>query len=381
MKIGLVARFDNQWAAGKYYIENILCALQRHPNQCKIIILTEDGSAINWSEKISSPETLTYAPLEPKYSIIQRILNTIWRSVCKKNAIEKRISHANIDVVFPLGKTDEYPFEIIDAKAFWIPDFQEKHFPGNFSKEELALRAAERTKIAKQSAPLVLSSRAAKADFLKFFSPTTCKTMVLPFAVYNSIPKHLNQDQVLEKFKVKKRAYFICPNQFWKHKNQMVIIRAAALIQKLMPELSFKILFTGKESGFKGEGLAEECKKACEEFNLSAKIQFLGFIDRTELLILIKNASALLQSSLFEGWNTSIEDAKSLNSPIIASALDVHKEQLPNQILLDPHDESIWANAMIEQLLNHKEASFNYEQEQARFEHLLLRTMHDIADS
>jgi len=205
--------------------------------------------------------------------------------------------------------------------------------------------------------------------------------MVLPFAVYNTIPKHLSQDQVLEKFKVKKHAYFICPNQFWKHKNQMVIIRAAALMKELMPELVFNILFTGKEDGFKGEGLAEECKKACEEYNLNAKIHFLGFIDRTDLLVLIKNASALLQSSLFEGWNTSIEDAKSLNCPVIASALDVHKEQLPNHTLLDPHDETLWANAMIEQLLNHAQVSFNYEQEQARFEQLLLRTMHEIADS
>ncbi len=381
MKIGLVARFDNQWAAGKYYIENILCALQRHPNQCKVIILTEDGSVVKWSEKINNPETLSHVALEPKYSVTERILNALWRSIFKKNAIEKRINHLTVDVVFPLGKTDEYPFEKLNAKAFWIPDFQEKHYPENFSNEELALRAAERTKIAQQEAPLVLSSRAAKADFLNFFSPAACKTMVLPFAVYNTIPKHLSQDQVLEKFKVKKHAYFICPNQFWKHKNQMVIIRAAALMKELMPELVFNILFTGKEDGFKGEGLAEECKKACEEYNLNAKIHFLGFIDRTDLLVLIKNASALLQSSLFEGWNTSIEDAKSLNCPVIASALDVHKEQLPNHTLLDPHDETLWANAMIEQLLNHAQVSFNYEQEQARFEQLLLRTMHEIADS
>jgi len=56
-----------------------------------------------------------------------------------------------------------------------------------------------------------------------------------------------------------------------------------------------------------------------------------GFIDRLDQLILMKNAQAVIQPSLFEGWSTVVEDAKALNQTLIVSDIAVHKEQLENK--------------------------------------------------
>ncbi|RIW14372.1 glycosyltransferase, partial [Algoriphagus lacus] len=49
---------------------------------------------------------------------------------------------------------------------------------------------------------------------------------------------------------------------------------------------------------------------------------------------------AVIQPSLFEGWSTVIEDAKSLNVQVICSNLPVHIEQLSlNGIYFNPYNE------------------------------------------
>ena len=54
----------------------------------------------------------------------------------------------------------------------------------------------------------------------------------------------------------------------------------------------------------------------------------------------MKHAKAVLQPSMFEGWNTTIEDAKSQQLHIIASGIAVHKEQLGDRgYYFDPENE------------------------------------------
>ncbi|MCK4990044.1 MAG: hypothetical protein KAS29_06140, partial [Bacteroidales bacterium] len=50
------------------------------------------------------------------------------------------------------------------------------------------------------------------------------------------------------------------------------------------------------------------------------------------------HSQAVLQPSLFEGWSTVIEDARSLQVPVVASSLAVNQEQLgEGGVYFDPH--------------------------------------------
>ena len=70
----------------------------------------------------------------------------------------------------------------------------------------------------------------------------------------------------------------------------------------------------------------------------------------------MKHAQAVLQPSLFEGWITVIEDAKSLQAPVVASNIPVNIEQLgPNGVYFDPHDDK----KLAELLANFPERNIN----------------------
>lgn len=112
------------------------------------------------------------------------------------------------------------------------------------------------------------------------------------------------------------------------HKNHALVIEAVKNIKQTDKDIL--VLFSGKESDYRNPNYTSDLKGLVNEYGLEDNIRFLGFLDRREQLSILANAKAIIQPSLFEGWSTVIEDAKALNKFIIASNLEVHKEQLTN---------------------------------------------------
>lgn len=94
------------------------------------------------------------------------------------------------------------------------------------------------------------------------------------------------------------------------------------------------MLLSGKEFDHRNPEFTNELKRKVVELGLIDNIKFLGFLDINEMLQLMNNSVAIIQPSLFEGWSTAIEDAKALNKFVIASNINVHKEQLINNYAL-----------------------------------------------
>jgi glycosyltransferase involved in cell wall biosynthesis len=58
-------------------------------------------------------------------------------------------------------------------------------------------------------------------------------------------------------------------------------------------------------------------------------------------------STALLNPSLFEGWSTTVEEARALGVPAILSDLPVHREQMGDAATyFDPHDAESLASAL-----------------------------------
>ena len=57
---------------------------------------------------------------------------------------------------------------------------------------------------------------------------------------------------------------------------------------------------------------SSEIKRYIEENNLRDRIKLLGILDKKEQVQRMKGAVAIVQTSLFEGWETCVEDARTL---------------------------------------------------------------------
>jgi len=101
------------------------------------------------------------------------------------------------------------------------------------------------------------------------------------------------------------------------------------------------VVFTGRMEVYEDGIHIGQLRNYIAENHLQENLSLLGIIPRGHQLCIMKHAAAVIQPSLFEGWNTTVEDAKSLQLPVIASGIAVHKEQLQDKgFYFNPEDEN-----------------------------------------
>ena len=353
IKLGLVFKYDEAWVAGSYYILNLIHALKTLPLeiQPEIILFTDRLEDSKRVEEIGY-RCLRHKKYIPELNIIEKAINKFSRIISQKNWIEKRVNNKDVDYIFIQRRSWETDLLDNSKKIFWIPDCQELVMPELFFQRELEGRKHVYNEIIVAKSKVLFSSNAALNDFKNFYPKASNALFVVNFAVTHPNFSRVSFQELKQKYNIDK-AYFMAPNQFWVHKNHKVILEAALLMKK--NKANFKIIFTGKENDFRAPEYTKELKQFVENEGLDDVISFLGFIPREEQLCLMSNSIAIIQPSLFEGWSTVVEDAKALNKWIILSKIEVHVEQIQENVhFFNPNNPA----ALAEVISNHIENDF-----------------------
>jgi glycosyltransferase involved in cell wall biosynthesis len=321
--VGLIYVNDDKWIGGTYYIESIIHAW----NTLSLELRPAIRVYCYTPEEFNSLKNKTNYPfLQPDYlihrNLVVRVINAAYSKIFKKHLFLPRINH-QVDIIFPNPVLKQ--FAGFKKKLFWIPDFQELHYPDFFSAIELQKKKNQQEYITQNNLPLVLSSKSAYNDLKKLSTTSTNAVYVVPFAVTLPDVTQIKVGALFEKFAIEQN-YFICSNQFWKHKNHQLVLEA---LQHLKNKgVDIKVVFTGKPYDYRNPSYYKSILQYVDDHGLSSNVTFLGFIDRKEQLVLMKNSMAILQPSLFEGWSTVVEDAKAMGHSVIVSDISVHREQL-----------------------------------------------------
>ncbi|MDJ1491960.1 glycosyltransferase family 1 protein [Cytophagaceae bacterium DM2B3-1] len=343
-RIALIFSYNEGWIAGSYYIQNLIHALNSLPEDEKpeLVIL----STILDFEKVTKLNYpfLSHFNTNIKYTFFQKVINKLARVVTGKNVFEKRPSHTLANVFFPMSSEDLFELVQDKQRLFWIPDFQEYHLPHFFTQEQRQNRKSQQELLVKQKVPIVFSSNDSLTDFKTFFPEAQNPAFVLPFAVTHEKYHDTDIHTLKQKYNITKPYYF-SPNQFWRHKNHLIVLKAIHRLKEKRDD--FQVVFTGKEYDHRNPTYFEELKKFIDDNQLQNYVRFLGFIDRKEQLQLMNHSKAVIQPSLFEGWSTVVEDAKAMNQVVILSDLNVHREQMNyNVVFFDPKNEIDLAQKM-----------------------------------
>lgn len=378
IKIGIVYAYDENWIGGTYYYQNLIQSLNLLPDAEKphLVILSNNTASFSSVKELNYPY-ITYQNLNEEKFFWVKYTNKVLRKLFPKLKLPERKINYGIDVLF-------HPSEVripntIEKHLYWIPDFQEVYLPHLFSSDYLDFRKKTQQELLFQGKHVLFSSTDAYNDFKKLYPEAKSRSYVVNFSVFHPDIKALDSNLLREKYQIAKAPYFFSPNQFWMHKNHLVVLKAA---KKIKEEYNFKfqILFSGKEYDSRNPNYFEELKKFVSDNELQDTIKFLGFIDRAEQLCFMKNALAVIQPSLFEGWSSVVEDAKAMNQNIIVSALDVHKEQLGNKgYYFNPESEDELVKQMVLFLTNDiAKPEFNYEEKRGLFGEKFMEVIKEV---
>ncbi len=341
IKIGIPFNYNEGWIGGTYYIVNLIKSLNLLDDAQKpeIIIFYKDQKELSLLNEIN----YQYLKLEKiktwrNLSTLERAVNKVSWKVIKKNTFEVRPKEEHIDILFPANNSPYFKLITDKQKLFWIPDFQEHFLPIFFTEEEIKGRKKYQKELLDRKVNIVFSSNSALKNFNEIYPNSKNETSVVPFAVSaeNEYEK-IDIKKLCKKFKIPKK-YFICSNQFWAHKNHITVLKAVKTLKQ--DNINCHIVFTGNTTDYRNPNFYQSLLDFIEIEKLSSHVSFLGFIDRNEQLKLMSKATAVIQPSLFEGWGTVAEDAKSMSQHIVLSDIEVHKEQCKENVtFFEPKNE------------------------------------------
>lgn len=230
---------------------------------------------------------------------------------------------SGVDVIFEVANFFGWRLPI--PAIAWIPDFQHRALPEFFTRaiwlrREIGLRAQIGS-----GRMVMLSSRASEADCLAFYPGASGRTRVVRFAVATEEARSVDDAIAKARALGLGDRFFFLPNQLWAHKNHRIAIKAAAALKRMGD--SSLIVATGPASDHRAPRLREELDALIDTLRVGDQFRFLGNISYPEVRALGLCCTATINPSRFEGWSTTVEEAKALGTPLLLSDLAVHREQ------------------------------------------------------
>lgn len=317
------------WIGGLSYYDNLLTIVnrERDPQKYRLIGLLPtgdirfDGIARHFDEVYKiAPASLFGKGVNNFSRILSEKNSTAWLS--PESPLSRSLRHVHADVVF-LKEDPLANFRV--PTVCWFPDFQYLHMPEMFTSEDARVYARVVRNTARFATRVMLSSESVRRDFMTTLPEFVEKVRIIPFTTFIDENVYLdNPVSVVSEYHLPEKFFFM-PNQFWKHKNHRVVLEALDLLKKSGHSVTVVAsgpLEDNRNSSYPFELLADISRR-----DLRSEFIILGMVPRRHVYALIRQSIALLQPSLFEGWSSSIEEAKSLGKTVIASDLDVHFEQ------------------------------------------------------
>lgn len=312
------------WTGGYNYLLNLLRVITRNrPGVLQPVLF--------FGTDVDAEDAHPFQAIEGVEIVTSPLMNTTRRTASLLRSLligadpdTRRLLNENrIDVVFENAQF--YGARLGIPAIAWIPDFQHRELPHLFShlawwKRELGFRA----QIAAGRA-IMLSSGDARDACERHYPATIGRTHVVRFAVPSVGRPNAAKVRAIREAHGLPERYFYLPNQFWQHKNHLLVIEALALLKQaghfIVVAASGKQFDPNKPNHFK------RVAARVSEAGVADQFRLLGLIPYEHVSSLMSGSVAVLNPSLFEGWSTTVEEARALQVPLLLSDLAVHKEQ------------------------------------------------------
>ena len=339
-RVGFKKLGSKNWMGGHNYLKNLSSIINsRLKKQIELKFIKIENESL---ENVDIKKFNKIVTIKKHNNFLIKILNYIYDFSLNK-VIKKEL-----DIYFELS----YAGLLSNNRNIisWIPDFQHRRLPDMFSFSEYWKREIIfKIKILFRR-NIIVSSYDAKKDCINFYNKNPKHIHVLRFSIYTNLKKHTKKLNYLKKKYKLNKNYIYVPNQFWIHKNQEVILKALEYIKSKNLKIYNKIpqiIFSGRAFDFRSRDHVQKILKRINSSSISDKVKYLGVIPLDDVYKLNANCLCLINPSFFEGWSTTVEEAKSFGTPKILSNIPIHKEQSPKSIFFNPDNYEDLAKILI----------------------------------
>lgn len=312
----------NSWRGGVVLIANWLHTLRAHHRADTRLLLVEalHGTPVP-SELIPLADGVVTYPHLRRFRPAW-VWNHAQRRLLNKQLLpDKVLREQGVDVLIcgVLERQTALPTLAV------ITDFQHRHLPEYFDAKEIAWRDAEFGKTAERATRVLVSGESVRADFETFAPQYADKVRVVPPISY--IPEDIyarSPRYVLEKYSLPEKFAYL-PNQFWQHKNHLVVFNALAELRTRGQNVF--VVCTGHVGDSRNADYFSLVLQTLSRLGLREQVAILGSVPRADVFALIRQSAFVHTPSRFEGYGLSLDEARGVGKRVLASDLPAHREQ------------------------------------------------------
>lgn len=325
MKVAFTPFVDPNWTGGVQYLRNLFSALADVPGRpLEPVLFVPPGpppAALSLLRPMLAQDPVVVPAWGGRRSV--RLLSAMLTG--RDRATEAAFRSAGIDLVFEndvwYGKRFALP------TLAWIADFQHCQLPHMFTPWQRYKRSAKYRAYCAHASLVMVSSEDGKHDCETFFPIARGRVQAVPFAVQMA-PAGLDSDAraVVAQHGLPEK-FFYFPAQMWRHKNHAMLVEALRLLKAR--GVGVVVVASGNAADAFRPGYPGQVLQTVKREGLQGHFRFLGHIPYSHIMPLMQASAAVINPSLFEGWSTTVEEAKSLGVPLVLSGLRVHHEQAP----------------------------------------------------
>jgi glycosyltransferase involved in cell wall biosynthesis len=194
-----------------------------------------------------------------------------------------------------------------------------------------------------QAAIVIVGTATGQAEVERLYGvpPTRIRRLPHPTPSF-ALDAHVATDtDVLARYGLEP-GYVLYPAQFWAHKNHVGLLHALRLLRD-EHQIDLRAVFVGSDQGNEAH-----VRQVARSLDLGAQVSFLGFVPRSDLVMLYRHAFAMAYLTFFGPENLPPLEAFALGCPVVASDVPGAHEQLGDAALLaPPTSESAIADALL----------------------------------
>jgi glycosyltransferase involved in cell wall biosynthesis len=347
MRVAIAYNFhDRDWLGGKNYFSSLFRAVRAVAgDEIELVLVTGTRTVTSLPTEFPEIETIRTRMLDRMHPLwLLRQLSL--RKFNSDPLLARLLRHHRIDVLSHSGNLGKNSG--IKTLA-WLYDFQFMHLPEYWQARHVRWAEQRYRAACRQCDGLIVSSADAFKDLERFAPWCEAPKHVLRF-VSNPIDfQRLPSKADMRSVYALPEDFFYLPNQFWTNKNHRLAVEALAKLKQQGVEAT--IVCTGSSVDGRRPEYFAELMALCKELGVSEQMRILGVIPYQHTQGLMAHARAVINPSRFEGWSTTVEEAKTFQKRLLLSDLGVHREQSPALgRFFSPDDSSELAQLMAETL-------------------------------
>jgi len=216
----------------------------------------------------------------------------------------------------------------------------ETRFPEVFEDGEYEMRETLYTNMCKYTRGVLVDSEVGKQHVIECYGLNEQQIFVLPYIAPKYIWASKHKSDLLENHELPRKFLFY-PAQFWMHKNHKNLLKAAAQVKQIFPDIH--LVFVGaKKNGY------ENTIYLIDELNLQANTTILGYVSNDYMVELYKKARALIMPTFLGPTNIPPLEAFELGCPVATSNVyGIPKQVGDAALLFNPESVDEIANCIV----------------------------------